>query len=108
RVSHRAGLPDRSSAVVPAARCGLRASRVVVVCAWAGEILQRVLLVTEQQAGQDGEEPGEDEPGEQDGEAAGLGHFSPLLAGRSWPRRAETSIRGRLTAVTWDQGTASE
>ncbi|HEY2262058.1 MAG TPA: hypothetical protein VGI96_05470, partial [Streptosporangiaceae bacterium] len=59
-----------------------------------GEVLQRILLVAEQQVGQDGEERGEDEPGVQDDEAAGLGHPRRLLAGWSWSRRAETSIRG--------------
>jgi hypothetical protein len=52
-----------------------------LVRARAAEILQGVLLVTQQQVGQHGEEPGEDEPGVEDDEAAGLGHFRDLRAG---------------------------
>jgi hypothetical protein len=43
---------------------GLGAGRGIIVdWGWTGLIVQRILLVAEQQVGQDGEEPGEDEPG---------------------------------------------
>jgi len=56
----------------------------------------------------DGEKPGEDQPGIQDDEPAGLGHLRGFRAGWRWSRRAEMSMRGRLTEVIWDHGTASE
>lgn len=65
------GLPDRSSAVVPAAWCGPSATRDVAADSWAGEVLQGVLLVAGQQVGQGGEEPGEDQL-----EAAAIPNFT--------------------------------
>jgi len=93
--------------VFRADRRGLRADRDAV-WAWLAEVLQRILLVAQQQPAQDGKERGEDQPGVEDDEAAGLSHVPAFRGARSWSRGTEISIRGRSNEVTADQGTISE
>ena len=61
-----------------------------------------------EQVAEDGEERGEDQPGVEDDEAAGLGHVLTLRGAWSWSRGTEMSIRGRSNEVTADQGTIRE